>query len=73
MRLIDGTNSITFFDLFNFGWLTTVVVDPDTVTSEIPIPLAAVPGLYDLEVITDNQNTYTLPDAFTILPPRWIY
>lgn len=76
MRLLDGANSIMIFDLWSTGWWTTNVVDPDTVTAEVVIPISAVPGLYDLEVITGdvmfpwtNQTTYTLPDAFTILPP----
>ncbi len=76
IKLIDGANTINIFDFWNFGWLTTTVVDPNTVTSEIIVPLGAVPGLYDLEVITGdvfnpswNQTTYTLPNAFTVLPP----
>lgn len=76
IRMIDGSNVISVFDYFS-GWMgNTIVNDPNTVTTEITIPIQSPPGDYDLEVITgdfidpsSNQTTYTLPDAFAVLPP----
>lgn len=76
IRMINGTDIISVFDYWNSWMGTTSVVDPNTVETELTIPLASPAGLYDLEVIVGdvwdpawNQTTYTLPDAFTVLPP----
>ncbi len=78
IRLIKGVDQIMIFDWTQIWmfWFTTTIWDPNTVISEVDIPLNAVPGVYDVEVIVGeewdpsvNQFTYTLPAAFTVAPP----
>ncbi len=66
-------------DIFNLDFVfnpTTTVTHPDTITTDITIPLAAQSGLYELRVTVGdvfdphiNQIQYTLPNAFTVTPP----
>lgn len=75
VRLVNGVDVISVFDYF-IGMGNTTVVDPNTVTTDITIPLTAPSGLYDLEITTGDifdpssgQTSYSLPNAFTVLPP----
>jgi len=66
-------------DIFNMDFVpnfTTTVINADSVTTDMTIPLAAQSGLYELRVtigdVLDphiNQIQYTLPNAFTVTPP----
>ncbi|MDQ3049875.1 MAG: T9SS type A sorting domain-containing protein [Bacteroidota bacterium] len=78
IRLVKGVDQIMIFDwaqIWNF-WAAATIIDPNTVIADLEIPLTAVPGVYDVEVIIGdigdpsfNQFTYTLPAAFTVAPP----
>jgi uncharacterized repeat protein (TIGR01451 family) len=76
--LKQGGYTITVTDLINNWWGdNTTVLDPNTVQSDLfTVPISVPAGSYDLEVLTadvfdpwSNQVTYTLPGAFTVLPP----
>jgi uncharacterized repeat protein (TIGR01451 family) len=76
INLIKGVDVINVFDIFNGFNFTTTVMDPNTVVTDVTIPLTAVAGLYDLEVITgdpmypwQNPISYSLPGVFTVIPP----
>ncbi|HMT28425.1 MAG TPA: SdrD B-like domain-containing protein, partial [Bacteroidia bacterium] len=71
----SGFAPITIFDWNNWWDLNTQVINADTVNSQFVVNSINL-GLYDLEVIIGdvlypylNQNTYTLPSAFTVVPP----
>jgi uncharacterized repeat protein (TIGR01451 family) len=72
--MIQGPNQFNVFWMGN--WFGANVIDANTVTADFTVPLAQAPGVYDLRVIVGdimdpqwNQTTYTLPGAFTVLPP----
>ena len=52
-----------------FDYQSTIVLDPNTATSTVTIPIAMAPGLYSLNFQDLNFNSYSLPNAFTVLPP----
>ncbi len=52
-----------------FDYQSTIVLDPNTATSTVTIPVAMAPGLYSLNFQDLNFNSYSLPNAFTVLPP----
>ncbi len=75
--LQQGAYIIPIFDFWSGGWWPTLFVqDGNTTTADISIPPTAPTGAYDLHVTLGdpfypyyNQVFYTLPAAFTVLPP----
>ena len=75
--LTNGPTSIAIFDYGNWVWNNINVLSTDSfITDYFNIPITATPGSYLLTVVTGdvfnpwwNQQTYTLPNAFTVFPP----
>ncbi|MEP7171773.1 MAG: hypothetical protein ABI855_20535, partial [Bacteroidota bacterium] len=75
--LTNGPTTLTIFDWGTFMWNNITVLSTDQfITDFFQIPYNATPGQYLLTVVTGdvfdpwtNQQTYTLPNAFTVLPP----
>ncbi|HKR05018.1 MAG TPA: T9SS type A sorting domain-containing protein [Bacteroidia bacterium] len=75
--LTNGATSIAIFDYGNMIFNNITVNSTDDFTTDFfTIPYTATPGQYLLTVVTGdifnpwwNQQTYTLPNAFTVLPP----
>ncbi|HKR05658.1 MAG TPA: SdrD B-like domain-containing protein [Bacteroidia bacterium] len=75
--LTNGSTSIAIFDYGNMIFNNITVNSTDDFTTDFfNIPITATPGSYLLTVVTGdmfnpwwNQQTYTLPNAFTVLPP----
>jgi|GEM_PF-2774377 len=75
--LTNGPTSLALFDWGNFIWNNLTVLSTDEfITDYFNVPITATPGNYLLTVVTGdlfnpwwNQQTYTLPNAFTVLPP----
>ena len=75
--LTNGPTTITLFDWGNFIFNNLTVLSTDSILSDnFMIPMTATPGQYLLTVVTgdvfnpwNNQQTFTLPNAFTVTPP----